>query len=552
MDKILKAKVQEIRFTYKIVLYIIFGVLWSFANVGYSFGLLTWFAFVPFLFSIKYENLKSGIILSWIFGITAYIFHFWWMTYPFVAFFSKGFASGGMIALGFIVGWLITLLTSAYHGLMYVIIFVVTKYIVTKKRGSFFYLTMPFVFTVVDFFFPKLWYDQLGYSQYVFFNFSQIADIFGVPIITFIVIFSNSAILILIEAFLYKKHIRYGIAVAATAICMIVAASIYGDIRQKQILQICKESPKAKIGVVQGNFSGLDKKNAGIYSKMIFTYNDLSKKLLNKSESPDLIVWPETSIPMFFEEETKDFSYVKEFSKTPLLFGTHIIEGKRTKDNVFNALVLLSPDSEKIDQYYKHKLVPFTEGMPFKFLNFIMNAYGLCAFGEGTEYKIMQVGNIKMATNICYEDIIPRFIKESLNVKGVESNLIVNATNDSWFGKTIEPGMHLRMAGFRAIENRKSLVRSTCTGFSGVFDPTGNLIYISKLMEQDSAVIETSLLEIKTIYRQGGWTFVYFLGLIVLIIFIYAVIRKVQFYFKKSKMIAENHHKKLLYRVWTE
>jgi apolipoprotein N-acyltransferase len=236
----------------------------------------------------------------------------------------------------------------------------------------------------------------------------------------------------------------------------------------------------------------------------------------------------------------------------PLLFGTHIFQVNQDKQKIFNSLVLVSENGLKLDQYDKQKLLMFAEGMPFEFLDEIMNIYGLGTFTKGKEYKVMEINKIKMAINICYEDIIPSFIRKSLNVNGKEANLIVNATNDSWFGKTIEPKMHLQIAGLRSIENRKTLIRSTCTGFSGVFDPTGNLIFISKLYKPDSTVVEVPLMEIKTIYRMGGYLFVYFLGLIILVVFCFAIFRKINFYFKKSRINNEKHHKKMLYQIWTE
>jgi apolipoprotein N-acyltransferase len=283
---------------------------------------------------------------------------------------------------------------------------------------------------------------------------------------------------------------------------------------------------------------------------MLIVYNDLSKGLLK--ENPDIIIWPESAIPTVNDISQTDFSSVKKFGSTPLLFGTHIVDRYKNKYKVFNSLVLVSKEGNKLDQYYKHKLLAFVEGMPVEFLDVIMNVYGLGSFGRGKEFKVMSLGNMKMATNICYEDVIPDFIKNSLNVNNVEANVIVNATNDSWFGKSIEPLMHLHIAGLRSIENRKTLVRATCTGYSGVFEPTGVLKRVSKLYEKDSFVTKVPLLEIKTIYRMGGFLFVYFLGLIILIVFLYAIFRKIKFYFKRNKIIAQNHHNNSLYQKWLD
>ena len=550
IEKEIRARIQGIRFHYKILFYVLFGMLWSFSNVGYSFGFLTWIALVPFLFSIKYENFKQGIFFAWVFGFATYTFHFWWMVNPFIEYFSNNFFPPYLGFLSYFIGGISMLAVSAFHGLMYPVVYMVAKYIVTKKKGSFFYLIIPVVFTVVDYFFPKLWYDQVGYSQYIFLNFSQIADVFGVPLLTFFVVGANCFLMIFIECILYKNHVKYGITLIGVAALCILLANGYGILRLGQINRLISESPKARIGVVQGNFSGMDKQDPGKYNDMLSVYNDMSRELL--SHNPDVIVWPESAIPSIYDSSQMDFSSVKQFGKAALLFGAHSAENDGNALQVYNSLILISKDGKKLDRYYKHKLLAFVEGMPYEFLDAIMNIYGLSSFGRGKEFKVMSTGNLKITTNICYEDIIPDFIRESLNVRGVESNIIINATNDSWFGKSIEPLMHLHIAGFRSIETRKTLVRSTCTGYSGIFEPTGVLAEKSKLFEKDSFVADVPLLEIKTIYRMGGYLFVYFLGLIILVVFIYAVYRKVKFYFKRNRIISENHQKKAMYQNWME
>ena len=122
----------------------------------------------------------------------------------------------------------------------------------------------------------------------------------------------------------------------------------------------------------------------------------------------------------------------------------------------------------------------------------------------------METGNIKISPNICYEGIISDYIRKSIELKDKKANLIVNVTNDSWYGRTIEPMMHLHMTGFRSIENRISLVRSTNSGFSAVFNPAGDKLYASILFQKDYVIIEVPLLGINTIYNQWGWFFIWF------------------------------------------
>ncbi|MCK4796810.1 MAG: apolipoprotein N-acyltransferase [Spirochaetes bacterium] len=225
---------------------------------------------------------------------------------------------------------------------------------------------------------------------------------------------------------------------------------------------------------------------------------------------------------------------------------------KNKKEYFYNSLVFISKDKLKIDQYHKRKLLPFVERFPLPLFNIILNFIGYQDFSPGKRYKIMECGEIKFAPNICYEAIIPNFIRRSCNVDNKEANLIINATNDSWYGKTIEPKMHLHMTGFRAIENRKSLVRSTCTGYSAIFNPAGDVVYESPLFKQDFVVKKIALLEIKTIYRKWGWFFIWGLAIFLVLIILFSSYRKLKFRYIKSELIAKKIHKRDLYRLWME
>src|SRR4030042_6540482 len=470
MDYLINGKIKKMQIFPKICLYFLFGSLWSFSNVGYSFAFLPWFTFIPFIVTIKYEDNKYGFFYSWIFGFAVYFFHLWWMIHPITQVIFVEPLNPFSNILSWIIAFIIYLGVCIYHGLLYSLIFIATKYL-SKNDNRLFYFCIPIVTVVFDYFFPKLWYDQIGYSQYVFFHFSQIADIFGVPGISFIIICCNSAVSILIESFLYKKNINFGILIFSSMILIIIGSSLYGIFRYKYIMKISEEAQKANIGIVQGNFTGYEKRDKNNIEKMISVYNDLSEKILDKK--PDLIVWPETAIPIEYDIDEDNYKDIKKFSEVPLLTGIHLININEKKGSLelYNSLVLISKDKKRLDYYNKRKLVPFVEKAPISMLNKLIEIFGYYPFTSGDEYKIMEIKNIKFSPNICYEGIIAGFIKKSIKVNDKKANLIINATNDSWYGRTIEPMMHLHMTGFRAIENRISLVRSTCTGYSAVFNP---------------------------------------------------------------------------------
>jgi apolipoprotein N-acyltransferase len=266
-------------------------------------------------------------------------------------------------------------------------------------------------------------------------------------------------------------------------------------------------------------------------------------------EKPDLIIWPETAIPLLFDVERKDYSEIKRFAGAPLVTGTHLYEvNNRNKFKIYNSLLLLSDKSEKVAAYNKEKLVPFIEDAPVPIFNIVLNAAGYQNFSSGTDNKLFEIGKIKALPSICYEAIIPHYIRNKLK----DANLIINATNDSWYGQTIEPKMHLYMSAFRAIENRRALVRATCTGYSAVFNPNGDILYESGLFVSDAVNRDVSLYTGKTIYNLFGYLFVWILALFIICLTGLSYYRKVKYKNHKAGLIKKSVHKKNLNRMWID
>lgn len=507
----------------KILLYTAAAILWGFSHIGYKTGYITWFTCIPFILLIKRENYKSAFFHSWLFGFIVYVINCWWMPYPI----AKKMLLGSSVILNWSAGILTALAFYAYHGLLYPAI-ALTAVFLSRKKISLYYIIFPLIASVYDSFLPKLWQEQVGYTQDVYIYIAQLADITGVPGITFLLFSSNTSIAFLIES-LYKTHrTKKRIILSSSMIflttLLVGTALIYGYYRYSTITALQNEAEKSRIGIVQGNYSGLDKKNKTLYQDMAETYNTLSENLL--PNGPSLIVWPETAIPRLFDINMYNFKKYKYFNNTYLLMGLRLIKtADEIKDSeIYNGLVLINQNSHKTDHYQKIKLLPFAEKMPLPFFNIILNLLGYHDFSAGTDHKIMHVYNIKAAPNICYEALFPALISNSCNVEGVEANVIINATNDSWYGRTIEPMMHLRMTAFRAIENRKCVIRSTCTGYSAIIAPNGTYSYISPLFEQDTVVQAVPLMEYNTVYRQGGYVFKWSLVIVSMILLIWALI----------------------------
>ena len=508
-------------FITKLIQYSALGLLWSYSNIGYPLEFLSWIAFVPFLFFIRKEKTGQGVVFSLVFGLSFYMAHLTWMPAAFSAFFSDG---GNHIIMT-AVGLLVTVVFSLYHGFIYVLIFILLRFFERRFNEKVFYPLIPAIVTVLDFIYPKFWFDRIGYAAHHLLALIQAADLFGVPYLTFLIIACNTSILVLLESRLKKDKTLYTITFSSIFLLLMGASFLYGEFRIKEIDAIASTSPKAVIGVVQGNFSGLDKRDDRMLDIMIRTYNSLSSKLAR--QSPDLIVWPESSDPHYYDIVRQDYSQMKKFA-APLIFGTHLYEGTDENGNfekVYNSLVLLSKDGSKIDHYRKRKLLPFIEGFPIRRLNFVMRWYGFDNFSPGTGYKILRLNNLKIAPDICYEDIIPSYIRKSIYVDGVSANILINATNNSWFGRSSEPYIHYAISKFRAIENRRTYASATCTGYSSIFDPSGRELYKSGLFTRESVAMKVPLVTIKTLFERGGWLFSYILAIFLAAIAIVSFIK---------------------------
>ena len=244
-----------------------------------------------------------------------------------------------------------------------------------------------------------------------------------------------------------------------------------------------------------------------IYTKIIspgfdlkynLSSNDLGKNISNliRYSNPDknkktLFVWPEGVFTGFSFEQITEYKKLFEeaFSENHfILFGANTYQKNLLNLDMYNSLIITNNKLEIIFQYNKIKLVPFGEFLPYEnFFNKIglkkiTEGYG--SFTRGTSKDIFTFGNLKMLPLICYEIIFPELSQN-------QKNLIINISEDAWFGNTIGPSQHFAKAIFRAIENNVYLVRSANKGFSGFIDNKG---VVKKLLKpNERGVIELNV-----------------------------------------------------------
>ena len=236
----------------------------------------------------------------------------------------------------------------------------------------------------------------------------------------------------------------------------------------------------------------------------------MSKKLAG-TVALDLIVWPEDAGRVdLTSREGQLPPYVLGDLRTPTLLGAILQLRRDDKIRDYNTAVLADGRGRILGAYEKRVLVPFGEYIPcgdtFPWL-YAWSPY-LSRFWPGESDEPLQFGKHLLSVSICYEDLFPGQIR-SLMRGGRQSRIpdaMFNLTNDSWYGKSIEPMQHLVLASFRAIEQRRSLVRATNTGVSAFVDPVGRLVKCSGLWTKEALVDLIPLLRGRTVYAvTGDW-----------------------------------------------
>ena len=188
-------------------------------------------------------------------------------------------------------------------------------------------------------------------------------------------------------------------------------------------------------------------------------------------------------------------SFLKHFNNNHLiLFGVNRADEK--KNGIYNSLVIVNHKFEIIQEYNKQKLVPFGEFLPFeKILNklgFKKVTEGHGSFLKGEKQNNLVIGSLNILPLICYEIIFTKFIQNS----EPETNVMINISEDGWFGNSIGPYQHFSKGIFRAIEQNTFLLRSTNKGISAIVNNKGQIV--KKLDPSESANIQSEIPLIKT------------------------------------------------------
>ena len=317
----------------------------------------------------------------------------------------------------------------------------------------------------------------LGHTQYLNLEAIQVADLVGAYGTSFLIVLSSA----LIYGLILERNLKRWKLETPLVLLTLALALGYGYYRTSDSQT---SQGTVKVAIVQGNIDQSIKWNPAYQEKTIQIYRNLT--LQSRPFGPDLVVWPETAVPLFFQDGEPLARSVLATAREVgayMIFGSPAYRRDRGSVAFFNRAYLISPSAEVLGSYDKVHLVPFGEYVPMKrFLPFVQRLVVSAGdFLPGEKIAPLKFPKASAGVLICFESIFPELAR-AMTKKG--ATLLVNLTNDAWYGMSSAPFQHFSMAVFRAVENRRPVVRAANTGISAFILPSGKIVEQSDLFTE--------------------------------------------------------------------
>ena len=287
----------------------------------------------------------------------------------------------------------------------------------------------------------------------------------------------------------------------AIGLALPALAALYGFVRMRSVDATVAAAPPVKVGIVQDNMPLFDRKTS------VAVHKRLTREL--REAGVELVVWSEAAITRSFLEPRYENDVRAGLTADlgiPTIVGTvlHRPGNGGERGRSFNTALMAGEDGTILGRYDKQFLLMFGEYLPFGETIPILYKWSPNSgrFTPGESIEPLPWHDHRIAALICYEDILPSFVNKV--VGHGNPDLLVNMTNDAWFGDSTEPWIHLALAKLRAVEHRRYLVRATNSGVSAIVDPVGRLIAHGATFATEKVVGEVRFLRASTVYETIG------------------------------------------------
>ncbi len=464
----MNSKKHKIYFEIFFILFL--GIVTSFSLPPYNYWFINFFTFSVFfifLFLNKDKNLKNFFFYGYFFGFGYFLSNLYWI--PFSLSFDETFKYLIPIAIVIIPAFL-----SFFYAFALVMYKLLFNYKSVFANILIFSLTLSFFEYLRGNLLSGFPWNLIAYSFVKNLNFLQINSLIGIYSFNMILItiFSTPAILYLNR----NKNNLFGI-------CLIIIASfciyIYGALNIKNFNNKEPQDLSVNLKVLSTNIP-IER----FYSN--FDDEEILIELINLSNpNPNentIFVWPEGAIPNInLRSLNEEYRYLFENSFSDnhfIILGINDDKTIHEKFKYYNSLAIVNNRTDVLYKYYKNKLVPFGEFLPLEKILLKLGLKSLTnnyqSYSASSERKVFNFANynkIKILPLICYEIIYSGKLSEEYNY-----NIIINISEDGWFGNSIGPYQHFAHTIFRSIEYGKYTLRSANNGISAIVDPSGAIL----------------------------------------------------------------------------
>jgi len=469
------------------------GVLLFLSFPKFGHGVLAWVALAPLLIALHGAEGRLGLRLGYVAGATSALGVLYWTALVVVQYgglsLPVGIAVMTLLCLAFAVfpalfGWVVARWSSALGPPA--LLLAPVAWVATEILRAHTFFEFPWCL--------------LGYSQHTHLPFIQIASVAAVYGVSFLVAMT-SALLAYVAVETRPKHRRAALVALPV---LVVGVWAWGTWTMGGGVP---ESGRITVGLVQGGIAQEDKWVPENAMQNIGRHLKLTEDAA--AAGAQLVVWPESAVPFLFDESpslAEALRGVVRRHSIYLLFGND----DRDPRHIYVGAKMLTPTGELVYRYHKIQLVPFGEYVP---LQPLLTLGGRVAaklvqevsdFTPGREATVAEAAGHRLGGFICYEAIFPHLVRR-FPAQGAE--LLVNITNDAWYGRTSAPYQHLAMTVFRAVENGRYLVRAANTGITAVVDPRGRVLAQTPLFVPTVLVREVPFVSGRTFYSRYGDVF---------------------------------------------
>jgi len=446
---------------------------------SFNIGYLAWIALIPTIYVIERLNsFSKTILISFIWGFVYHISVVFWLSQNIGT--SSGVAFLSMIAVVLILSCNTIFIFSLW-------------YFFKKNNNSFNSFILPFIWVSIEYLRS---YGILGFpwvnianTQLNFYYLIQNAEYVGIYGISFWVVLIN----VLLYDLLFRGKIK---KIYVTLI--FVLPFILGHYSVSQL--VYDKIDNYTVSIIQPNVNLFTKRD---YLNRFENLNNLIDKSKTAiQDNLDLIIWPESALSYNNLQDKKIFTHIKDNlllnNETYILTGNVIYENS----NHYNSSVLFNRDGIK-QIYNKRQLVPIAEYVPFSnsFPSLKNINLGQANFSKGNKDIIFDVNGVKFSALICFESTFPGINRRHAKM-GAE--YFIYLVNDGWYTGPPEPQQHMKQSIFRAIENRKTIVRCANTGISSVISPSGEVREYLDLNESGKITTFIEKVNRSTFYTEYG------------------------------------------------